>query len=302
MSGYDSTGTVNSYTTSAAAQGTSGTGQKRRRANADPDFYPGAAPTTKRAQANWRAAQEQAARQSSMQQLSQQQQQQMQQQQQQRDMDMQQPRQPILSLATLPPEALQRYLSRYGLIDPQGLLSYHQAVFPVPALPETLHPPLDGRQLNVRKAKATYIPAVRNAKIIAARTAAGVGEHDQAADEQAGASKDSTAPSTLRDTNGTDPVGGVPPTATAPAAAAATAAVLPGSRLTPQARTWLEPKTADFASLSAFDNPDVVLQRLAARATQHWDKRESLKEAETLTNFMFSVRNRGRTLRATPAG
>lgn len=101
MSGYDSTGTVNSYSTSTAAQGTTGTGQKRRRANADPDFYPGAAPTTKRAQANWRAAQEQAARQSSLQQLSQQQQQQQQtQQQQQRDLDMQQPRQPIVSPAS----------------------------------------------------------------------------------------------------------------------------------------------------------------------------------------------------------
>lgn len=103
MSGYDSTGasTVNGgngyANSSAAQQGSSGTGQKRRRANADPDFYPGAAPTTKRAQANWRAAQEQAARQNSLQQLSQQQQQQQQQQLQQQQQQME-PRQPIVSL------------------------------------------------------------------------------------------------------------------------------------------------------------------------------------------------------------
>lgn len=67
-------------------------------------------------------------------------------------------------------------------------------------------------------------------------------------------------------------------------------------------RPWIEPKTPEFAGLSAFDDPQKVIDRLAARATAHWDKRDSLKEAETLTNFMFSVRNRDRKLRATPAG
>ncbi|GAA5977530.1 hypothetical protein JCM10908_005003 [Rhodotorula pacifica] len=317
MSGYDSAGGASTVSYSAAQAGSSttggagGGGLKRRRVNADPDFYPGAAPTTKRAQANWRAAQEQAAaRQTSLQQLSaqqqqQQQQQMQQQQQQQRDIEMQQPRQAILSLATLPPEALQRYLSRYGLLDPQGLLSYHHAVFPVPPLPETLHPPLEGRQLNARKAKMTYIPAARNARILAARGAAiaggGAGEDAASVNGQTGAGDATTGDVTANGAATTD----------APAAPSSAAAATPNppaavptssSRLAAHPRVWLEPKTDDFASLSAFDNPDVVLQRLAARATQHWDKRESLKEAETLTNFMFSVRNRGRTLRATPAG
>lgn len=203
-----------------------------------------------------------------------------------------------------------------GLIDPQGLLSYHHAVFPVPALPETLHPPLEGRQLNVRKAKMTYIPAARNAKILAARAAAAAATGGEGGDEVATTTANTTGDDPVPVTNNSDQAGdgaadaivtatvaasgSADPPATDTAVAASSS--VPGSRLTPQARSWLEPKTADFASLSAFDHPDVVLQRLAARATQHWDKRESLKEAETLTNFMFSVRNRGRTLRATPAG
>jgi hypothetical protein len=204
-----------------------------------------------------------------------------------------------------------------GLIDPQGLLSYHHAVFPVPALPETLHPPLDGRQLNVRKAKMTYIPAARNAKILAARAAAAAATGGEGGDEATTANTTSDDPVPVTNNSGQAGDGAADAAMTTAAAAAAAsgsadppatddaavaASSAPGSRLTPQARSWLEPKTADFASLSAFDHPDVVLQRLAARATQHWDKRESLKEAETLTNFMFSVRNRGRTLRATPAG
>lgn len=65
MSGYDSAGGASSTfggpsTATAAGASNAGGGTKRRRVNADPDFYPGAAPTTKRAQANWKAAQEQA--------------------------------------------------------------------------------------------------------------------------------------------------------------------------------------------------------------------------------------------------
>lgn len=80
--------------------GGGGAGTKRRRANADPDFYPGAAPTTKRAQANWKAAQEQLqSRNAALQQQEQQQQQQMQAHQQQHmrgDPDSHQSRQPIV--------------------------------------------------------------------------------------------------------------------------------------------------------------------------------------------------------------
>jgi hypothetical protein len=43
-------------------------------------------------------------------------------------------------------------------------------------------------------------------------------------------------------------------------------------------RTWQEPKTNEFANLSAWDHPQVVVDRLAARAKVHWDKRDSVKE------------------------
>ncbi|BGP41960.1 hypothetical protein JCM10450v2_006037 [Rhodotorula kratochvilovae] len=228
MSGYDSAGT------------STGAATKRRRVNLDPDFYPGTAPTTSRTKAVYKAQQEAQARLAAQQQPQQ---------------GEPVPRQPILSLASLPPDAIQRYLSRYGLLEPQGSLSYHHAVFPVPALPRTLHPPLEGRQLAIRRARTTYVPAARNARL---------------------------AP----------PAGGAEPVAPTPGSAAAA-----GTK-----RPWFEPTTAEFAGLSAFDDPHRVTERLAARATQHWEKRDSIKEAETLTNFMFSVRQRGKTLRATPAG
>ncbi|GAA5822934.1 hypothetical protein JCM3770_002179 [Rhodotorula araucariae] len=231
MSGYDSAGT------------STGAATKRRRVNLDPDFYPGTAPTTSRTKAVYKAQQEAQARLAAQQQPQQ---------------GEPSPRQPILSLASLPPDAIQRYLSRYGLLEPQGSLSYHHAVFPVPALPRTLHPPLDGRQLAIRRARMTYVPAARNARLAAAA--------------------------------GADPAGPAPGSAVASAAEVGTK------------RPWVEPTTPEFAGLSAFDDPHRVTERLAARATQHWEKRDSIKEAETLTNFMFSVRQRGKTLRATPAG
>ncbi|BGP33805.1 hypothetical protein JCM10296v2_005610 [Rhodotorula toruloides] len=248
--GYDSAGTSAGPSTT-----------KRRRVNADPDFFPGTAPTTKRLQAKAQLA----ASQNAQLQLLQQQE------------NVQQPRQPIISLASLPPEALQRYLSRYGLLEPQGSLSYYHAVFPVPPLPATLYPPLDGRTLNFRKAKQTYIPAVMNAKIAAAVAAAGgaAGAGGGAA-QQNGNGADGSDPSTGA-ADSTTPARGTK-------------------------RPWIEPKTPEFAGLSAFDDPQKVIDRLAAKATAHWDKRDSLKEGETLTNFMFSVRNRDRKLRATPAG
>ncbi|BGO93354.1 hypothetical protein NBRC10512_005520 [Rhodotorula toruloides] len=245
--GYDSAGTSAGPSTT-----------KRRRVNADPDFFPGTAPTTKRLQAKAQLAASQNAQ---LQQLQQQE-------------NMQQPRQPIISLASLPPEALQRYLSRYGLLEPQGSLSYYHAVFPVPPLPATLYPPLDGRTLNFRRAKQTYIPAVMNAKIAAAVAAAAGGEGG-------------AVPETGTTTDGTDP-------------SSSAADSTPAARGTK--RPWIEPKTPEFAGLSAFDDPQKLIDRLAAKATAHWDKRDSLKEGETLTNFMFSVRNRDRKLRATPAG
>ena len=43
-------------------------------------------------------------------------------------------------------------------------------------------------------------------------------------------------------------------------------------------RGWREPKTPEFADLSAHDVPDIVVQRLAGRARAHWDKKDSVKE------------------------
>ncbi|GAA5867159.1 hypothetical protein JCM1840_001502 [Sporobolomyces johnsonii] len=174
------------------------------------------------------------------------------------------PDKPILSFASLPPTALQRYLVRYGLLEPQGSLSYHHAVFPVPPLPATLHPPLDGRALNFRRAKQTYDPA-RRASRRTARLAAAGAEQPQPVPQQHDAG-------------------------------------LPSGGDDPSQRRWHEPKTGEFARLTAFDDPQKVVDRLAKRAATHWEKRDSVKEGETLTNFMFSVRMRGHTLRATPPG
>ncbi|KAL8287290.1 hypothetical protein RQP46_003742 [Phenoliferia psychrophenolica] len=37
----------------------------------------------------------------------------------------------------------------------------------------------------------------------------------------------------------------------------------------------------------------LVVERLAQRAKAHWDKKDSVKEGETLTNFIFALRMRG---------
>ncbi|GAA6031355.1 hypothetical protein JCM8097_005618 [Rhodosporidiobolus ruineniae] len=209
-----------------------------------------------------------------------------------------QPRQPILSLASLPPAALQRYLSRYGLLTPALSLSYHHAVFPVPPLPSTLHPPLDrdSRSLHYRTAKTTYVPAWRNARIEAAQQAVAAAEGAEGGEGQgeglsveAGADKG----------KGKEPEGEGDKK---DASASATDEAKPGDRTASLKRKWVEPRMPEFTGLSAFDPPEKVLERLAAKATAHWEKRDTIKEAETLTNFMFSCRSRGHTLRATPAG
>ncbi|SCV73891.1 BQ2448_6321 [Microbotryum intermedium] len=162
---------------------------------------------------------------------------------------------PTLSLATLPPPALQRYLSRYGLLESHGSLSYHHAVFPVPPLPLNLPSPLTGRQLTSRR---LYRPtnATTSSSSGGANASTGAMDGDQ-----------------------------------------------DGATTNPAKRPrWQEPKTTEFKGLSAYDDPVVVTNRLAAKAKEHWDKRESVKEGETLTNFMFALRMRAHTLRATPPG
>lgn len=43
-------------------------------------------------------------------------------------------------------------------------------------------------------------------------------------------------------------------------------------------REWTEPKTQELTNLTAFDDSRSVNERLAKRAAQHWDKRDSVKE------------------------
>ncbi|GAA6063521.1 hypothetical protein JCM10212_004734, partial [Sporobolomyces blumeae] len=191
-----------------------------------------------------------------------------------------------------------------GLLEPQGSLSYHHAVFPVPPLPADLEPPLDGRALNFRKAKQTYDPARRNARIAAAAAAAAAerttngSDHDDDRDRR-GDGVDAHGAAVTTPDNGAGPRGADRDSG---GTTAAPQLVLDGRMPDMLQRPWLEPKTPEFADLTAFDDPHRVVDRLAKRAAQHWDKRDSVKEGETLTNFMFSVRMRGQTLRATPPG
>ncbi|GAA5902926.1 uncharacterized protein JCM6883_007282 [Sporobolomyces salmoneus] len=212
MSGYDST-----------------TSKRRRIGTVDLDYAYVAHPTTSRTKAAEAARQQQQQQQmqvgSSMNNVG-------------NGGQQQQGNGPIISFSALPTTALQRYLLRYGLLEPQGSLSYHHSVFPVPPLPSTLYPPLEGRTLNTKNAQQTYVPARRIAHL-PQRTRAEQEEEEEGE------------------------------------------------------RDWIEPKTEEFAKLTAFDDPRLVVERLAKRATAHWDKRDSVKEGETLTNFMFSVRMRG---------
>ncbi|GAA5940569.1 uncharacterized protein JCM15063_002375 [Sporobolomyces koalae] len=216
MSGYDSTSS-----------------KRRRIGTVDPDYAYVAHPTTSRTKA---AAQAEAARQAASTSTA--------------GVVNQQTTGPIVSFGSLPPAALQRYLTRYGLLETQGVLSYHHAVLPVPPLPATLYPPLEGRTVNHKNAQQTYVPARRIAKPPARKP-----EQQDAPAEQ------------------------------------------PDDMLQ---RSWIEPKTEEFADLTAFDDPHLVVERLAQRATAHWGQRESVKEGETLTNFMFSVRMRDKNLKAIP--
>lgn len=125
-------------------------------------------------------------------------------------------------------------------MEPQGVLSYHHAVFPVPRLPSSLKPVLDGRTLAPRQPRHALIRDLVN------ETPPPVEEEEdpmnQALDNQQ--QEDQLAN-----------------------AAAATLK-----------RKWQEPKAAEFANLSAMDTPDVVQRRLAAKAIQHWHERTNIKE------------------------
>ncbi|GAA5822580.1 hypothetical protein JCM11251_006384 [Rhodosporidiobolus azoricus] len=277
----------------------------KRRRTTDDDYspYQTVQPTTARAQANARQQQQRLAQQ---QQQHAQQQQQLQQQQQYYYHDQPpHPKQPVpvvgqtrvltspappqFSLASLPPTALQRYLSRYGLLPPTSSLSYRHAVFPVPSLPSSLPPPLDRdtRTLNLRTAKLSYVPAVRNARIRGAREAVGVRvEDEEEEEEERGEERGEEVGKGKGEGEGNKAGEKAPERGTVKSLK----------------RPWTEPRLPEFGGLTAFDPPEKVVERLAVRATAHWEKRDSIKEAETLTNFMFSCRSRGHTLRATPQG
>lgn len=132
-----------------------------------------------------------------------------------------------------------------GLLTPTASLSYHHAVFPCPALPATLHPPLDRdtRSLNFRTAKLTYDPARRNARIVA-------GEKEREREREAargreegeGGEKEGEKRETELEKEEVGENRGVK-------------------------RKWVEPRMHEFMGLRAFDPPEKVLERLAARAT-----------------------------------
>ncbi|KAK4046681.1 hypothetical protein OIV83_005884 [Microbotryomycetes sp. JL201] len=180
---------------------------------------------------------------------------------------------PVLDLATLPPAALQRYLSRYGLLEPHGSLSYYHAVFPTPPLPNTVEPPLHGRQLQLRK-PASVFPS--------------------SADQAAASDDPNGAPAQMATTAAEQ---AHVEHAVAQGEQPAAVTVSKGKK-----RAWHEPNAPEFARLSAYDDPQVVINRLAQRATAHFATREGIKEGEFLTNFMFALRMRSHTLRATPPG
>ncbi|KAI5481145.1 hypothetical protein MNV49_005580 [Pseudohyphozyma bogoriensis] len=196
---------------------------------------------------------------------------------------------PVLSLATLPPASLQRYLSRYGLLEPHGTLSYHHAVFPVPPLPAAIQPPLVGRSL----------PKTRGKHLRYA--------DDDLLDPAGGAAVPppvTTNPLTVANGDGAtgSSVNGNGSTLAEGDGAASAANGTTGAGGNRKKRAWQEPKTSEFAELSAYSDPQLVVERLASRAKAHWDKKDTVKEGETLTNFIFALRMRAHTLRATPPG
>lgn len=193
----------------------------------------------------------------------------------------------LLSLATLPPASIQKYLSRYGLLEPQGSLSYHHAVFPVAPLPEILTPPLTRRN---------------------SVSAGGYGSstgRDSSRDRRRAWALDEDLKSTQTSTQNS-------PIVSPPLSVRLTESVSSngtGNGTTTLAHNnlhkrnwWSPPKTIEFTAVTAYDDPHIVVERLAAKAKTHWDKRDSVKEGETLTNFIFALRMRDKTLRATPPG
>lgn len=212
----------------------------------------------------------------------------------------------LLSLATLPPASIQKYLSRYGLLEPQGSLSYHHAVFPVAPLPEILTPPLTrrnsvsaggygsstGRDSSRDRRRAWALEEPRQDDLSPI-----VNYNHLKSNQTSAQNSPIVSPPTSANTpeySGTSvPLNG---------STSSNGASQLASNNLHKRNWWAPPKTIEFTGVTAYDDPHIVVERLAAKAKIHWDKRDSVKEGETLTNFIFALRMRDKTLRATPPG
>ncbi|KAK4048150.1 hypothetical protein OIO90_005914 [Microbotryomycetes sp. JL221] len=203
---------------------------------------------------------------------------------------------PVLDLATLPPAALQRYLSRYGLLEPHGGLSYHHAVFPTPPLANAVEPPLHGRSLQFKRHASVFpqpdsLPGSSQPATSTSTSTSHVG--DKQAQQPQGVLDQAPPPHMAVTADERHKVDEAVAQGQQPAAVT----VSKGKK-----RAWHEPKAVEFARVSAYDDPQLVINRLAQRASAHFTTREGIKEGEFLTNFMFALRMRSHTLRATPPG
>ena len=174
-----------------------------------------------------------------------------------------------------------------GLLEPHGSLSYHHAVFPTPPLANSIEPPLNGRQLQLRKPSSVFPHHQHQQE----GDGAGL---DHSSNEQQRTEPNAAPPAHMA-TNQAE----VHQVEHAVATGQQPAAVTVGRG---KKRLWQEPKTAEFQKVSAYDDPQLVIDRLAQRASVHFTSREGIKEGEFLTNFMFALRMRSHTLRATPPG
>lgn len=225
-----------------------------------------------------------------------------------------------LSLASFPPPSLQKYLSRYGLLEPTGALSYHHAVFPVPPLPSILTPPLLRRmsiatQSQAKKSKPRHLlnevidpiggmgseRHVRAGTLDAPNGNASAAAAGAAGTSASGSGSGRNTPMMRLNEHGVEEdamTGSATPYDITAALESTSTSLLSSSSTSSRRRkrTWHEPKTNEFANLTAYDSPAVVVERLAKKAKLHWDMRDSVKEGETLTNFIFALRMRGMSI------
>lgn len=181
-------------------------------------------------------------------------------------------------------------------------MSYHHAVFPVPPLPAILTPPLLRRpsiaqsQAKRSKPRHTLNPLIDPVGGGVGGSTANSGRSTPAVrlgpggEEMVVMEEDHSL--LLHSSQQPSRGGGGSPTPEGSTSSSQRGTKRPHSRMTPTT-TWHEPKTVEFSHLTAYDSPLAVTNRLASKAKLHWDMRESVKEGETLTNFIFALRMRG---------